>query len=122
MIFEVSLGQIVPQMSGATVECVHARPGDMLAMGSKLVDLSVDLSRAFAQECPPVSYYRVVLREKACLRALTVKPGEALDVGELVALFSTDPAEPLDQTPERALRTTVAGIMHHENMFSGQQL
>ncbi|MDE2562172.1 MAG: hypothetical protein KGL48_07985 [Sphingomonadales bacterium] len=104
------------------IECAHAAPGDTMAMGSKLADLSIDLSSAFAQECPPISYYRIVLREPACLRTLEARPGHHLAVNELIALFSSDPDEPLDQPPTRALRTTIAGIMHHEGMITGRQL
>src|SRR6266481_2664258 len=44
MIYEFRLPLIITQMTGATVECLHAKPGDAVKMGSKLVDLSIDLS------------------------------------------------------------------------------
>ncbi|MBA3056062.1 MAG: hypothetical protein FP826_14305 [Sphingomonadales bacterium] len=121
MIYELKLSAIVPQMTGATTQCCYAAPGDALKMGSKLVDLSVDLSSAFAQECPPVSYYRIVLREPAFLRAITAKPGDFTAVDAPLALFSSTPDEPLDEAPARPVRVTVAGIMHHDAMWSGQQ-
>lgn len=119
MILELKLTSIVPQMTGATIECVYAEAGDALKMGSKLVDLSIDLSSAFAQECPPVSYYRIVAREAAFLRKIEVRPGSLAGVDTLIALFSTSCDEPLDEAPARGLRTTVAGIMHHEGMVTG---
>lgn len=122
MIFEIRLTQIVPQMSGATIECIYPEAGEALKMGSKLVDLSVDLSSAFAQECPPVSYYRIVLREKAFLRSIEPASGDLLEVNDRIALFSTQADEPLDKEIARPLRMTVAGIMHHDGMASGQQL
>lgn len=91
-------------------------------MGSKLIDLSVDLSSAFAQECPPISFFRVVLREPAWLRILDVAPGDHCNLDELVAVFSTDPDEDLSQPAARAIRTTVAGIMHHDGMWTGSDL
>ncbi|GAB6968720.1 hypothetical protein JCM25156A_27580 [Komagataeibacter kakiaceti JCM 25156] len=119
MLYEFRLAEIVPQMSGATIECVYATMGDRLRAGAKLLDLSVDLSSAFAQECPPVSYYRLVLREAVCLRQLDATPGQHHALGARIALFSTDPDEALDGPVERQVRCTVAGIIHHEAMWSG---
>lgn len=121
MILEFNLTNIVPQMNGATIECVYAETGEALKMGSKLVDLSVDLSSAFAQECPPISYYRIIAREAAFLRRIDARPGSFAGVETRVALFSTDPDEPLDAAPSRPLRVTIAGIMHHEGMVTGAQ-
>lgn len=119
MLYEFRLSEIVPQMSGATIECVYAATGDRLRAGAKLLDLSVDLSSAFAQECPPVSYYRLVLREAVYLRQFTAAPGQHFALGAQIALFSTDPEEALDGPVERQVRCTVAGIIHHEAMWSG---
>jgi hypothetical protein len=119
MIYELRLPVIVAQMSGATIETVYAKPGDVLKMGSKLIDISVDLSSAFSQECPPISFFRMVMREAAVLRALDVKPGQDVKLEELVAVFSTTPDESLDEAPARQVRVTVAGIVHHEDMWTG---
>ncbi len=122
MIFEVRLPLIMPQMSAATVECLYVEPGEAVKMGSKLADLRVDLSSAFAQECPPVSYYRIVLRERAFVRSISATPGDLLEVDAPFVLFSTDPDEPLDPPATRPMRTTIAGIMHHDGMVSDQKL
>jgi hypothetical protein len=119
MIYELRLPLIVAQMTGATVECVHARPGDSLKMGSKLIDLSIDLSSAFAQECPPISFFRVVLREAAWLRKLSAEPGQFCHLDEALAVFSTEPDEDLGASASRVVRITVAGIVHHEGMWTG---
>jgi hypothetical protein len=119
MIYEFRLPAIVAQMSGATIETVYAKRGEALKMGSKLIDISVDLSSAFSQECPPVSFFRVVMREAGVLRSLDLKPGQFCQLDELLAVFSTTPDEPLDGPPARQARTTVAGIVHHEDMWTG---
>jgi hypothetical protein len=119
MIYEFRLPRIVPQMGGATIECLHARPGDALKMGSKLVDLSIDLSSAFAQECPPISFFRVVLREAAWLRKFDVEPGRFSQLDEVIAVFSTDQNEDISQSAPRQIRTTIAGIAYHESMWTG---
>jgi hypothetical protein len=122
MIFEFRLAAIVPQMSAAVVECIHSEVGAPLKVGHKLLDLSVDLSSAFAQECPPVSFFRMVLREPAWLRRLDVVLGQSCQLGELMALFSSEKTEDLDQASQRPVRTTVAGIVHHEGMWTGNYL
>ncbi len=119
MIYEFKLPLIVKQMTGATVEYVHAKPGDAVKMGRKLIDLSVDLSSAFAQECPPISFFRVVLREPAVLRTFDVKPGQHIALDKVLAVFSTDPNEDLTQPAARIIRTTAAGIVHHDAMWTG---
>jgi hypothetical protein len=109
---------INPHMSGATIEYVHASPGRLKA-GSKLMDISVDLGSAFAQECPPISFYRLVTREEVWLAEISLAPGKFLTCGELMATFSTDPEEDAGQAAARELRLTVAGIMHHDGMWTG---
>jgi hypothetical protein len=122
MIYEFRLPLIVAQMAGATVEFVHAKPGETLKMGSKLLDLSIDLSSAFAQECPPISFHRVVMREAACLRKIDLAPGQFFQPDGVLAVFSTDPNEDLQQPATRNIRTTVAGIVHHEDMWTGSHV
>lgn len=119
MIYEFKLPLIVTQMTGATIECTYAKPGDALKMGSKLVDLSVDLSSAFAQECPPISFFRVVMREPAWLRKFDLVPGRFCKLDELLAIFSSAPEVALDHPAARTIRTTVAGIVHHDGMWTG---
>src|SRR5882724_116120 len=119
MIYAFRLPTINPHMSGARIECVYAEPGGALKNGSKLFDLSVDLSSAFAQECPPISFFRVVLREPACLRVFEVAPGQRCQVDAPLAVFSTVLDEDLAAPPAREIRTTIAGIMHHEGMWTG---
>lgn len=118
MIYAFRLPTINPHMSGARIECLYAQPGDALKMGSKLLDLGVDLSSAFAQECPPVSYFRVVLREPVILREFKVQLGEYCEVGQLIALFSTTTDEDLNAESARDIRTATAGIIHHDGLWS----
>jgi hypothetical protein len=119
MIYELRLPLIIPQMTGATVECLYASEGDALKLGSKFIDLSIDLGSAFAQECPPISYYRLILREAAVLREFTAQPGQYFELNAPIALLSTTADEPVDTTPNRLVRITTAGIIHHEGMWTG---
>jgi len=115
MVLELALTRMNPYMSSCTVECVFAEPGTALTAGTKLLDVSVDLGDDFSQQCPPISFYRVVIREKAVLRELRVPPGEACGVGDVIAVFSTTPDEPLGPA-QRALRIATANIIPHDGM------
>ena len=119
MVYGFRLPTINPHMSGARIECIYAEPGNALKIGSKLFDLGVDLSSAFAQECPPISFFRVVLREPVFLRKLNVARGQLCELGELVALFSNEADESLSAAPVRDIRLTVAGIIHHDGLWTG---
>lgn len=121
MIYELRLPLIIPQMTGATVECLYASVGDSLKLGSKFMDVSVDLGSAFAQECPPVSFYRFILREPVYLRQFTAKPGQLFNLEDQIALFSTTADEPINEAPARQVRITTAGIIHHDQMWTGNQ-
>ncbi len=118
MRYELRLNKINPNMTAAAVECVYATPGSVLKVGDKLCDISVDLSSGFSQYCPPISYFRVVVREKARLQKMLVVPGDNCDVGQLMAIFSAEHDEPGEEGPARPLRITTAGINHHSGMWS----
>jgi hypothetical protein len=118
MLYDLRLPKINPNMSTAVVECVYSDPGILLKPGDKLFDLSVDLSGGFSQYCPPISYFRVVVREKLWLRKTLVAPGDGCDVGATLALFSTEQDETLEAAPARAIRVTTAGIAHHQGLWS----
>ncbi len=90
----------------------------VLGLGARILDLSVDLSAAVAHDCPPISHYRIVLRERAWLRRLCVKPGAQVAADEVLAQFSTDPDEPLDGEPGRAVRVSIAGILDQSDWWS----
>jgi hypothetical protein len=109
------LNLIVPRindyMATAIVEKVYAADGQDLGIGAKLIDITVDLSAAAPHDCPPISHYRLVLREPARLRSVVVKRGDEPAVGAPLALFTTEPDEPLDAGDGRPLRVTVAAIL-----------
>ncbi|GGE11024.1 hypothetical protein GCM10011390_32600 [Aureimonas endophytica] len=119
MILHVTLTAMMPHMRDATIECLHAGPGQRLAPGSRLLDFSVDLGASFAQDCPPISFHRMVLREPVFLRRLDVAAGDRRDVGALLALLSTEPEEDLSAPPARPARLSSAAIMHHAEMWTG---
>lgn len=120
MLFELRLTKINPNMAAGTIETCYVSPNSPVKMGDKLFDLQVDLSAGFSQYCPPISYFRVVARENGFLRQLFVKPGDSVDVGGLLAVFSETADEAATGQPARALRVTTAGIAWHSAMWSAR--
>jgi hypothetical protein len=121
MFYDLRLAKINPYMSTARVECVYVETGRQLTIGDKLFDLSVDLSSAFAQDCPPISYFRVVVRERVWVQKTRVAAGDSCDVGALLAIFSPESATDLEGAPVRPLRVTTAGITFHAGMWSASE-
>lgn len=111
LLLSLTLARFNDQMDHGLVDKVHMTPDAALAIGGKLLDLKVDLSGAQAHDCPPVTYYRLVSRDRAWLRALKVGPQDRCEIGQVLALFSTTPDEDLDQPVEREIRTSVAAII-----------
>ena len=118
MILSVALPRMNPDMRSAVVEALYAAEGGLLQPGAKLIDLKVDLSVAVAHDCPPVTYHRIALRDRAWLRRVLVGIGDEIPVGAPLLILSTDPEESLDAAAGRAARTSVAGIMHQTDWWS----
>jgi hypothetical protein len=118
------LGLVIPAIAGddaaARRELKFFEPGEKLAPGRKLADISIDLSASFGQDCPPISYYRLISREVAFVRRILAAPGEMLVPGQAIAVVSTTADEPADGEVVRALRLTTAGILGSDEMWSHQ--
>lgn len=110
---------LLPAMTAARVETLHAAPGSLLAPGSKLADLRVDLSATMAHDCPPVTFFRLVLREKAWLRRLAPQPGQLVAVGEALAWFTTTAEEDDQGEPSRPPRMAAAAILQQAGWWPG---
>jgi len=119
VIFDFRLPLISPHMSESLIECLYVTPGSALKTGDKLFDLSVNLSDSFSQDCPPISFFRIIMREKLVLREFRLACGQPCKVGELIAVFSTGADEATDQPAQRGIRFTTAGIIHHGGMWTG---
>ncbi len=119
MILDFKLPAVSPHVNEALLECIYVSAGTAVKPGDKLLDLSVNLNNAFEQDCPPVSFFRVIVREKAIMREFRAARGESRKLDEVVAIFSTDPNEPLDQPAQRGLRVATAGIIHHAGLWTG---
>jgi hypothetical protein len=118
LLLTLRLPRINAYMTTASVDKVYVEEGKPLNVGAKLLDLIVDLSATAAHDCPPVSAYRIVLRDRAWLRRLAVAPGDDLEVGAIIAQFSTEPDEPLDGEAARTVRVTIAGILGQSDWWS----
>src|ERR671938_73658 len=97
-----------PMVSGE-IRQLWVEEGSPLRVGSTLLDVRVDLSARAVQDCPPIYYFRVVSNEKGWVRKLSAAVGDTREVGQVLALISTELDEPLEGEPVRALRVSRAG-------------
>lgn len=111
MLLNLTLPQINPYMRTATIDRIHVAIGAAMPVGSKLLDLTIDLSAAAPHDCPPIGHHRLIVRDRLWLRRLDVATGDKPEVGASLALFSTEPDEPLDGAPVRQVRLAIAGII-----------
>jgi hypothetical protein len=111
LLLNLTLPRINALMTSAVIDTVEPEEGAALQVGSRLLDLTVDLSDAAPHDCPPVAHFRLMVRDKVWLRRLDVVPGDEPEVGASIALFSTEPDEPLDGEPARQVRVAIAGIV-----------
>ena len=77
----------------------------------------VDLTSVAPHDCPPVSLYRIALRDRVWLRRLDVTEGGSSQAGASLAVFTTEVDEPLAVAPGRAARITIAGILDQTNWW-----
>jgi hypothetical protein len=117
----LTLPRIIPEMTSGVIEAIHAGVGTSMRGGSKLFDVSVDLSAIAPQDCPPVSLYRLVMRDHVWLRTLSVAPGDEVPVGAPLAQFTVEADEPLDVVPARQARITIAGIVFPADAWSARR-
>ncbi|CAN5503995.1 hypothetical protein BH10PSE17_BH10PSE17_25570 [soil metagenome] len=120
MRYELVLPRIIADMADARIETVHVAVGEEVE-GGRLLDISIDLGQAAALNCPPISYYRLVTREKVRLLELRVAPGGRCEPGAAVAVFGDGSAIAADEPMARPLRLTVAAILWHPQMWSASQ-
>jgi hypothetical protein len=111
LLLNLTLPKINPLMTTAVIDQIYAEVGAPILVGSKLFDLTIDLSAAAPHDCPPIGHYRLVVRDRLWLRRLDVAPGDEPSVGTSLALFTTELDEPLDGVPVRQTRVTIVGIV-----------
>ncbi len=75
MLYSLVLPHVLPAMTTALIEHLPVSVNQSLRTGDKILDLSIDLGAAYAQNCPPVSYFRLVSRETVTLREILVAAG-----------------------------------------------
>jgi len=111
LLISLTLPRTNEYMTAAVIRKIYATQGELLTVGAKFLDFTVDLSARVQHDCPPIQHYRLAVRDRAWLRCLAVSAGEEVATGSALALLSTVPDEPLDGAPARIVRVSVAGII-----------
>jgi len=111
VLLRAELPVLGPLMQTGVIVAVHVAEGSAVTPGTKLADVRVDLSTAAPQDCPPISYFRLVAWERGWLRRWLVQPGDTVPTGACLALITSAADEPTDQGAGRPLRLASAGIL-----------
>jgi hypothetical protein len=117
VLLTLKLPKLVAGMTDAKIEKVFVGEGQFLMPGTKFCDLRIDLSAVAAHDCPPVSFFRIVFRDRAWVRQLDVASGDTRIVDAELALFSTVQDEAVNSTAARSARFSTAGIIYHSNWW-----
>jgi len=119
LLLTLTMPRINELATSAVVDAIHADVGAALSLGAKILDVRIDLSAIAPQDCPPASLYRLALRDRVFLRSLAVARGDEVEVGAVLATFSTERDEPLEGESARAVRVSVAGILAQPDDWDG---
>jgi hypothetical protein len=111
VILSLTLPPLAEMDASVTVHALHASLGSALVPGGRLMDLRLDLGASVQHDCPPVSFHRLVVRQRVWLRRLHVAVGQDVPNGALLGLFSTTPDEPEEGPVEGALRVSMAMVL-----------
>ncbi|NKC34603.1 hypothetical protein [Falsiroseomonas selenitidurans] len=111
MILNLTMPPLADVEAGMTVHALHAAPGAPLAPGGRLLDIRLDLAASVQHDCPPVSFHRIVVRQRVWLRRLLVTVGQEVPLWAPIGLFSTEPDEPVDGPVAGSLRVSVANVL-----------
>lgn len=117
MLLAIELPRLHELMTTAVVTEVHVTPGAVLEPGAPLFDVRVDLSHAAAHDCPPVSWFRVILGDRGVLRTFTAAKDGEVAPGERIGLLASTPDESTAAAPARAARVTTVGIVGPETAW-----
>jgi hypothetical protein len=120
LLYSLAIPKLTDHPAAIRLESRYPQPGAQLPIGAKLADISMDLSSIVAQNCPPISFHRIVLREKFFLRAWLFEPGQLCPQGACIAILSDTEDEPADAAIARPARIMTAGITYHPGMWMGQ--
>ena len=110
MILSLRLPRVGAHLSQITIHRLIAKAGDELRPGTPLLEVRVDLAAQKAQDCPPVSFYRIISTERAYLRSLDVSSAALLDVGVHLGIATSGHDESPEGVAVRALRTSSVAI------------
>jgi hypothetical protein len=107
------------------MEAWHVREGDHFGFGTDLCDVLItEVERVRGAQSDPLVAapvrYRVRIRswEAGILGSILIAEGREVSVGDLLAVVSTDPAEPTDRLPPvdaPALRVVADPILPGED-------
>jgi pyruvate/2-oxoglutarate dehydrogenase complex dihydrolipoamide acyltransferase (E2) component len=90
-------------IKGGAVAAWHKREGDRVDYGDDLVDLEASVRG--------VTLVRVTASDSGVVRRISASEGTERQEGELLALLSTEPDEPVDEAPAAVAASSVFRVV-----------
>ena len=110
MILELLVPQIDGRIDRVKIDRLEIAVGDSIAPSDSLLELTAGLDYAGMHGCPPTTRFRMTSGETAHVRQVNVQEGARLYSGEVLAILSTEPDEPIDGEERRKARHSLAAI------------
>jgi hypothetical protein len=110
VLLPLSMPRIGNLMRSALVHRLCIAAGDLVRIGQVLLEVRVDLSDGTAQDCPPISYYRLIARESGTVGGVPAAVGDLVAVGGVIAWLASTLPVSAPAAGARLFRCCVVGI------------
>ena len=100
MILVLEMPQVVDEMEAGEIYHWVPGEGDYINFGDTFLDVYVELDPDFKGNCPPVFHLEITANDAGYLRKILSQKGEMAKAKAPIAVFSTEPDEPLPSPDE----------------------
>jgi len=110
VLLKLVIPAILDQADTVQIESIDIAENTRLMPGAQICEFTSGIDLADMHDCPPTTTYRMTSSENAWVRTVSARPGDQLLSGDILAVLSTGPDDPLDGQEERRARNTIAAI------------
>lgn len=110
MILELLVPQIDGRIDRVKIDKLEISVGDSVAVSDSLLEFTAGLDYADMHGCPPTTRFRMNSGETAYVRQISVQEDARPYSGEVLAILSTEPDEPINSEERRKARHSLAAI------------
>lgn len=106
MAVTIRMPRFMPEFVSGTVRVVHAGAGMPVAYGTPLADIAVDFGGGQAFDCPPITYYRIMMGEGGRLAEHVFEVGREIAADAVVGTLEAE-----EDDVARDARLVVAAVL-----------